>query len=99
MCSVAFNLIAVTCVLWAFYVLIEKTREEVKAGKLRKSGVDRRLAMQVCPFRMVILDEAHRCGDWIYRRTGERMRPIELHSPRADQFRYFSTFNVKCTYR
>ena len=36
MCSVAFNLIAVTCVLWSLYVLIEKTREEVKAGKLRK---------------------------------------------------------------
>ncbi len=35
MCSVAFNLIAVTCVLWSLYVLIEKTREEVKAGKLR----------------------------------------------------------------
>ncbi|UJR29067.1 hypothetical protein I4U23_010281 [Adineta vaga] len=35
MCSVAFNLIAVTCVLWSFYVLIEKTREEVKQGKLQ----------------------------------------------------------------
>jgi len=35
MCSVAFNLIAVTCVLWSLWVLIEKTREEVKAGKLR----------------------------------------------------------------
>ncbi len=35
MCSVGFNLIAVTCVLWSLYVLIEKTREEVKAGKLR----------------------------------------------------------------
>ncbi|CAF2522128.1 unnamed protein product [Rotaria sp. Silwood2] len=35
MCSVAFNLIAVTCVLWSLYVLIEKTREEVKAGKLQ----------------------------------------------------------------
>ncbi|CAF0737905.1 unnamed protein product [Adineta steineri] len=35
MCSVAFNLIAVTCVLWSFYVLIEKTRDEVKAGKLQ----------------------------------------------------------------
>ncbi|CAF3997876.1 unnamed protein product [Rotaria magnacalcarata] len=35
MCSVAFNLIAVTCVLWSLYVLIEKTREEVKTGKLQ----------------------------------------------------------------
>ncbi|CAF1177396.1 unnamed protein product [Didymodactylos carnosus] len=34
MCSVAFNLLAVTCVLWSLYVLIEKTREEVKLGKL-----------------------------------------------------------------
>lgn len=37
MCSVAFNLIAVTCVLWSLYVLIDKTRDEVKTGKLRKS--------------------------------------------------------------
>lgn len=36
MCSVAFNLIAVTCVLWSLYVLIEKTRDEVKTGKLRE---------------------------------------------------------------
>jgi len=35
MCSVGFNLIAVTCVLWSLYVLIEKTRDEVKAGKLQ----------------------------------------------------------------
>jgi E3 ubiquitin-protein ligase MARCH1/8 len=35
MCSVAFNLIAVTCVLWSLYVLIEKTRDEVKTGKLQ----------------------------------------------------------------
>lgn len=34
MCSVAFNLIAVTCVLWSLYVLIDKTRDEVKTGKL-----------------------------------------------------------------
>ncbi|CAF3471416.1 unnamed protein product [Rotaria sp. Silwood1] len=37
MCSIAFNLIAVTCVLWSLYVLIEKAREEVKAGKLQRS--------------------------------------------------------------
>ncbi|CAM4887791.1 unnamed protein product [Rotaria socialis] len=37
MCSVAFNLIAVTCVLWSLYVLIEKTREEIKTGKLQWS--------------------------------------------------------------
>ena len=36
MCSVAFNLIAVTCVLWSLHVLIEKTREEMKEGKLRR---------------------------------------------------------------
>jgi E3 ubiquitin-protein ligase MARCH1/8 len=35
MCSVGFNLIAVTCVLWSLYVLIDKTRDEVKEGKLR----------------------------------------------------------------
>lgn len=36
MCSVAFNLIAVTCVLWSLYVLIEKTREELQNGSLSK---------------------------------------------------------------
>lgn len=35
MCSVGFNLIAVTCVLWSLYVLIDKTREEVKFGRLQ----------------------------------------------------------------
>ena len=38
MCSVGFNLIAVTCVLWSLHVLIEKTREEMKDGKLRMSN-------------------------------------------------------------
>jgi hypothetical protein len=28
-------MIALTCVLWSLYVLIEKTREEVKAERLR----------------------------------------------------------------
>ena len=36
MCSVAFNLIAVICVLGSLYILIDKTREQVKTGKLRK---------------------------------------------------------------
>ncbi|CAM4941077.1 unnamed protein product, partial [Rotaria socialis] len=34
-CSLASSLILVLCVLWSLYVLIEKTREEVKTGKLQ----------------------------------------------------------------
>lgn len=37
MCSVAFNLIAVICVLGSLYILIDKTREQVKTGKLQWS--------------------------------------------------------------
>ena len=29
MCSVTFHLIAITCVVWSLYVLIERTMEEV----------------------------------------------------------------------
>lgn len=36
MCSVAFNVIAITCILWALLVLIDKTTEEIKNGRLRK---------------------------------------------------------------
>jgi hypothetical protein len=72
MCSVAFNLIAVTCVLWSFYVLIEKTREEVKMGKLREYSeiTDQQVQPESRLFRMVILDETNRCSYWIYRRIG-----------------------------
>ena len=48
MCSVGFNLIAVTCVLWSLHVLIEKTRDEVKEGKLRMSN--HRFSFQRKPF-------------------------------------------------
>jgi E3 ubiquitin-protein ligase MARCH1/8 len=34
MCSVAFHIIAITCVLWSLYVLIEKTAEEIRHGEL-----------------------------------------------------------------
>ena len=33
-CSVTFHIIAITCVIWSLYVLIERTMEEVKAGNL-----------------------------------------------------------------
>ncbi len=34
MCSVTFHIIAITCVIWSLYVLIERTTEEIKAGIL-----------------------------------------------------------------
>ncbi|PAA73628.1 hypothetical protein BOX15_Mlig008835g1 [Macrostomum lignano] len=36
-CSVAFHVIALTCVVWSLYVLIEKTAMEVGSGKLEWS--------------------------------------------------------------
>ena len=33
-CSVTFHIIAVTCVIWSLYVLIDRTTEEIKMGVL-----------------------------------------------------------------
>lgn len=33
-CSVTFHVIAITCVIWSLYVLIDRTTEEVEAGSL-----------------------------------------------------------------
>lgn len=34
MCSVTFHVIAITCVVWSLYVLIDRTAEEIKQGQL-----------------------------------------------------------------
>lgn len=34
MCSVTFHIIAITCVIWSLYVLIDRTTQEIKAGIL-----------------------------------------------------------------
>ncbi|CAL8367963.1 unnamed protein product [Gadus morhua 'NCC'] len=34
MCSVTFHVIAITCVVWSLYVLIDRTAEEIKQGSL-----------------------------------------------------------------
>ena len=34
MCSVTFHIIAITCVIWSLYVLIDRTTEEIRAGIL-----------------------------------------------------------------
>jgi E3 ubiquitin-protein ligase MARCH1/8 len=31
-CSVTFHIIAITCVVWSLYVLIDRTAEEIKVG-------------------------------------------------------------------
>lgn len=33
-CSVTFHIIAITCVVWSLYVLIDRTTEEIKGNKL-----------------------------------------------------------------
>ncbi|VDO95570.1 unnamed protein product [Soboliphyme baturini] len=33
-CSVAFHIIAITCVVWSLYVLIDRTAEEIREGQL-----------------------------------------------------------------
>ena len=34
LCAVTFHIIAITCVIWSLYVLIERTSEEIKLGRL-----------------------------------------------------------------
>ncbi|EDO37870.1 predicted protein, partial [Nematostella vectensis] len=34
MCSVSFHIIAITCVVWSLWVLIERTAQEIRSGKL-----------------------------------------------------------------
>ena len=34
MCSVTFHVIAITCVIWSLYVLIDRTTTEIRAGRL-----------------------------------------------------------------
>ena len=33
-CSVTFHMVAITCVVWSLYVLIDRTAEEIRAGEL-----------------------------------------------------------------
>lgn len=37
MCSVTFHVIAITCVVWSLYVLIDRTADEIKQGQRRLS--------------------------------------------------------------
>jgi E3 ubiquitin-protein ligase MARCH1/8 len=34
-CSLTFHLVAVTCVVWSLYVLIDRTTEEIRSGQLQ----------------------------------------------------------------
>lgn len=34
LCSVTFHVVAITCVIWSLYVLIDRTAVEIKSGKL-----------------------------------------------------------------
>lgn len=34
-CSVTFHVIAITCVVWSLYVLIDRTADEIKLGQHR----------------------------------------------------------------
>lgn len=38
MCSVTFHVIAITCVVWSLYVLIDRTAEEIKQGQLSSTN-------------------------------------------------------------
>lgn len=53
-CSVTFHVIAVTCVVWSLYVLIDRTAEEIKQGNDNGKDLSRPLSLpppdgtQVC---------------------------------------------------
>ena len=34
-CSVTFHIVAITCVVWSLYVLIDRTAEEIRNGELQ----------------------------------------------------------------
>ena len=34
-CSITFHLVAITCVIWSLYVLIERTTHEIEEGDLQ----------------------------------------------------------------
>ena len=34
-CSITFHIVAITCVVWSLYVLIERTAEEIQSGELQ----------------------------------------------------------------
>lgn len=34
-CSISFHLVAITCVVWSLYVLIDRTTEEIQSGELQ----------------------------------------------------------------
>ncbi len=36
MCSVTFHVIAITCVVWSLYVLIDRTADEIRQGQHRR---------------------------------------------------------------
>lgn len=33
LCSVTFHVVAITCVIWSLYVLIDRTTQEIQDGK------------------------------------------------------------------
>lgn len=35
LCSVSFHIVAITCVVWSLYVLIDRTTEEIRSGILK----------------------------------------------------------------
>ena len=35
LCSVTFHVVAITCVVWSLYVLIDRTAEEIRNGELQ----------------------------------------------------------------
>ena len=45
MCSVTFHVIAITCVVWSLYVLIDRTAEEIRQGQATGTWSERK----VCP--------------------------------------------------
>jgi E3 ubiquitin-protein ligase MARCH1/8 len=34
LCSVTFHVVAITCVVWSLYILIDRTADEIKMGDL-----------------------------------------------------------------
>ena len=53
-CSVTFHIVAITCVVWSLYVLIDRTVEEIRNGEL---GPKRLLEFAITYFLHCPVDE------------------------------------------
>ena len=91
LCSVSFHLIAVICVVWSLYVLIDRTADEIRTGITSNRPL---ISTQILStiefltkftfswifcrrFSLAFLDETGGGWDRVHGRTGVHVRPVQ----------------------